>query len=234
MQSAGDGLWGSFQFFLLSWTPSFMCASTREQGLLQGLDKEVESLHCGECTHLFHFKMSVFQGVCTNGLSLPPENLTWLASVRLGTRSVQSSRWSHQLQLVSWHSNLEGVSLASLLTLLPQDFRITIWKREELYPSKVKMWSWGRAPQGVTGLVKILGQRKDMQVDFSSRVEELKKTQGLGTPPVSQFLLPPVLPVALSVCLPLVGQRECHSYGLYIETLRLLWPALRVFVVRFP
>ena len=77
----------------------------------------------------------------------------------------------------------------------------------------------------MTGLVKILGQRKGMQVNFSSRVEELKKTQRLRTPPVSQFLLPPMLPVALSVCLLLVGQRECHSYGLYetlYETLRRL------------
>lgn len=183
---------------------------------------------------LFHFKMSVCQCVCTSGLSRPPESLTRSASVRLGTRSVQSSRWSHQLQLVSWHSNLEGLSRASLLTLLPQDFCIMIWKREELYPGKVKMWSWGRASQGVTGLVKILGQRKGMRVDSPSRVEELKSSQGLGTPPVSQFLLPPMLPVAWSVCLTLVGQRECHSYGLYIETLRLLWPALRVFVVTFP
>ena len=33
-----------------------MCANTREQGLLQELDKGVESVHCGECTHCFTLK----------------------------------------------------------------------------------------------------------------------------------------------------------------------------------
>lgn len=61
--------WGSFQFFsAVMNTFIHVCQYTWARAS-PGLDKEVESLHCGECTHLFHFKMSVFQGVCTNGLS---------------------------------------------------------------------------------------------------------------------------------------------------------------------